>query len=386
MGARLRHALGVLLLAALFLATLFVGAGASSAATLAPQRSSSLSHSAPVSSDRQKKRAASAAAVDGPQMGVMFHCGWTDYTDAQRAAVLDKLRAAGVKWVRIDIGWSSLQEVGRFQLSKWYVDVIDRCANMARARGISVLGILLRTPAWANGGKDVNTPPLDNSDFAWIAQWAADHFRGRIAAWEIWNEPDPAQASWSWAGTPAQYVQLLKAAYPAIKRGDPNALVVFGGTSSNDESFIAAAYANGAAGSFDVMATHPYQAVANAAPEYVGDGRNWWFARLGAVRKLMVRNGDADKPIWFTEFGWSSHENWNGAPNWQLGVTPDQQGQYLVRAIQYTKVHYPYVSNMFWYGERNRTGTDAQNANYGLLTNDLSEKPAYRALKNYLAG
>ena len=100
----------------------------------------------------------------------------------------------------------------------------------------------------------------------------------------------------------------------------------------------------------------------------------------------MVRNGDADKPIWFTEFGWSSHENWNGAPNWQLGVTPDQQGQYLVRAIQYTKAHYPYVSNMFWYGERNQTGADPQNANYGLLTNDLSEKPAYWALKNYLAG
>ncbi|HMJ00640.1 MAG TPA: cellulase family glycosylhydrolase [Gaiellaceae bacterium] len=321
-----------------------------------------------------------------PDTGVAFHCGWSDYTDAQRATVLDKLQAAGVKWVRIDVGWSSLQEVGRNQLSQWYVDTIDRCVDMARARGINVLAILFRTPSWANGGQGVQVPPLDNADFAWIAHWAADHFRGRVSAWEMWNEPDPAQSSWSWSGTALQYVSLLRAGYPAIKAGDPNATVVFGGPSSNDESFIAACYAAGAHGYFDVMATHPYQAISDTPPESAPDSRNWWFARLGAVRDLMVQNGDGNKPIWFTEFGWSSHDNWQGVQNWQRGVTLAQQGDYLVRAIEYAKAQYPYVTNMFWYDERNQTGTDIQNANFGLLTNNLTEKPVYWTLKTYLTG
>lgn len=319
-----------------------------------------------------------------PDFGVNFHCGWSDYTDQQRIQVLDRLQAAGVKWVRIDMGWSSLQETGRGQLSQWYVDVLDRCVDLARAHGLNVLGMLFRTPSWANGGQGVNVPPLDMSDFAWIAHWAADHFAGRVQAWEIWNEPDPN--SYFWSGTAGQYVDLLRAAYPAVKSGDPNALVIFGGPAWNDTAFISAAYAAGAKGNFDVMAVHPYQAIGNLAPEQVGDNNTWWYSRVDSVHDVMVANGDGDTKVWFTEFGWSSHANTDGLPNWQLGVTEAQQGDYLVRAIEYAKAHYPYVTNMFWYDERNEANTDIQNANYGLLTNDLTPKPAYAALQAYLTG
>jgi hypothetical protein len=314
----------------------------------------------------------------------MFHCGWSDYSDSQRVQVLDKLKAAGVTWVRMDVGWSSLEEAGRGVLSQWYVDRVDGCINLARARGINVLAMLWATPAWANGGQTRNVPPTDAADYGRIAKWAAAHFRGRVAAWEIWNEPDPAQSSWSWRGNAAQYVSLLKAAYPAIKAGDGSAQVVFGGTSSADESFARSAYDAGAQGYFDVMAVHPYQAIADTPPEQVGDNRNWWFARVDALHQVMVANGDGNKPVWFTEFGWSSHETASGAANWQRGVSDAQQGDYLVRAFKYASGHYPWVKKMFWYTERNQTGVDIQNANYGLLRYDLSEKPSYQALKAYL--
>src|SRR5437764_1963845 len=45
-----------------------------------------------------------------PSFGVNFHAMWSDYSDAQRTAVLDRLQAAHVRWVRIDIGWSALEE------------------------------------------------------------------------------------------------------------------------------------------------------------------------------------------------------------------------------------------------------------------------------------
>jgi hypothetical protein len=96
---------------------------------------------------------------------------------------------------------------------------------MASARRLKVLGLLFRTPGWANGGR-VSASPTDMADYAWIATWAANRYRGKGTGVEIWNEPDPYQDFW--AGTPSQYAQLLKRRYPAIKAGD-RALVVFEG-------------------------------------------------------------------------------------------------------------------------------------------------------------
>jgi polysaccharide biosynthesis protein PslG len=100
----------------------------------------------------------------------------------------------------------------------------------------------------------------------------------------------------------------------------------------------------------------------------------------------MKVNGDGDKPIWFTELGWSSHPNTGDEPNWDRGVTPQQQADYAIRAIQLVRSRYPYVTNMILYNERNRATGDVQLDNYGILHRDLSEKPVYTALRSYLSG
>jgi polysaccharide biosynthesis protein PslG len=326
---------------------------------------------------------ARAAAPVPPSFGVQFHATWSDYTDAQRVAVLDKLKAAGVTWIRVDLGWASLQEYGRNSFSKWYVDLADSVVNAARARGLHVLGTLWSTPAWANGGRGTNVPPSDVNDYARIASWAAAHFHGRVEAWEVWNEPNLTDF---FTGDAAAYARLLRAAYPAFKRADSKALVVFGGPSANDTAYLARAYSAGVRGSFDVMATHPYQGIADAPPEKPDDGTKYTLSHVRAVRDLMVKQGDSAKPIWFTEFGWSSHANWSGVENWNRGVTPQQQGDYLVRTIRYVKANFPYVTNMFWYNERNLSTGTPQLDNYGLLDRSLSPKPAYLALQAQLTG
>ncbi len=323
-----------------------------------------------------------SSAAAAPAMGSQFHCNWSNYTDAQRGAVLDRLAGAGVTWTRIDIGWDAIQPQRGARLSSWHIDLADRCVDMARARGLRVLGMLHMTPGWANGEQGTNVPPTDVGDYAWIAGWAARHFRGRIAAWEVWNEPNLADF---WAGDVVDYVALLRAAYPAFKQGDPQARVVFGGVAYNDDAYIRKAYAAGAKGSFDVLATHPYQGRGDLRPEAPDDGTIWRLSHLPAVRKVMVANGDGGKPIWFSEFGWSAHGNWSGIPSWQRGVSLQLQARYLVRALEYIK-RYPYVTQTFWYAERNRTDSNVQANNYGLLYRDLTPKPAYHALQDYLTG
>jgi hypothetical protein len=316
----------------------------------------------------------------GPAIGVQFHCTWNHYTDAERRTVAARLAAAGVKSVRIDLGWSSFQPHRRRHIDRWYTRLADRCVNLARAQGMEVLATILWTPNWANGGRGATTPPRRVSDFARFARWAARHFRGRVAAWEIWNEPEGANF---WRGTPARYVRMLRAAYPAIKAGDANAKVVFAGNSDDSPGWLAAAYRAGAKGAFDVMATHPYRG--DGPPDAVGSDA-WLLVHGSRLHSVMARHGDSAKPIWVTEFGWSAHDNPPGTPSFRRGVTLEQQAQYLVRAVAVMRLRYPYVEKAFWYKDATRPADDRHHAGYGLLRADLSPRPVYSALRSLLAG
>jgi polysaccharide biosynthesis protein PslG len=325
--------------------------------------------------------AAAAQSADIPTFGVQFHALWWDYTDEQRIALLDKLDAAGIRSVRIDVSWPSLQP-RRDTVAGWYVELLDFVVDAARARGIDVLATLYRTPGWANGGSSSNVPPLEREDYAWIANWLADHFRGRVGAWEVYNEPD---SDTFFAGTPQQYAAILMAAYPAFKSGDPAADVVLGGPANQDPIWLEAVYQAGARDSFDVMAVHAYMSPSDLPPE-TDNGTIWTLAATSMTLQLMQRYGDGGKEIWLTEYGWSAHANTGNEQNWHRGVTRKQQADYLVRSLVYLGANRPYVTKVFWYNERDRETGHPHEDGFGLLDRDLSEKPAYVAVKAFLTG
>jgi hypothetical protein len=324
----------------------------------------------------------SATGIKIPAPGVQFHGMWSDYTWEQRLDVLDKMAAAGMKWVRVDMGWGSFQESGPDSYSQWYIDRADQVVDEARKRGLNVLATIWWTPGWANGNAGRETPPTNPDDYGRFAGWVANHFKGRVAAWEIWNEPNDGFFN----GTAADYAELLKAAYPAIKASDPSSQVVFGGPTHNDSAWIKKVYEAGGAGNFDVMATHPYTGPADAPPEGPDDGNMWTMAHVETIYKLMKQWGDGDKKIWFTEFGWSTHPTAQGAPNWMRGVTLEQQAEYMIRALKFIGESFPYVTNVFWYNERNTNSGNVHVDNFGLLYRDLTPKPAYHAVKAFLVG
>lgn len=313
-----------------------------------------------------------------PMVGVNYHGIWDYATDADRDIVLAKMAAAGIEWVRLDMCWCSLQNGGPGPFNAGYLARADTAVDAARSRGLSVLAVLYGTPGWANGGKPFNDPPANPDDFGAVAESLAAHFQGRVDAWEVWNEPNLAHL---WTGTPEQYGALTRAAYPRFKSGDPEAQVVFGSTSGNDDGWLARAYAAGAAGHFDVLSTHPYQGVTDAPPELPDTGHIWWFTHVAAVRSLMVANGDAGKEIWLTEFGWSAHDDPLEGPN---GVTQEEQADYLIRTFDLVRRSYPFVTSVFWYNERDTISGNLREDNFGLLRRDHSEKPVYAVLRDYL--
>jgi hypothetical protein len=315
-----------------------------------------------------------------PALGAHFHALWSDYTDDERRVVLDKLAAAGVRWIAIDVGWAAVESVpGR--LSQWQINRLSRAVNLARARGLKVEVMLWRTPSWANGGLSPEVAPLSADGFGRFAGMLAARFKGRVSAWQIWAEPNSPHA---FTGSADDYVELLRASYPRIKAADPKALVVLGAPSLNDVSWLEGVYAAGASPYFDVMATNPYLVPADAPPETPDDGTPGSISAVARVKQLMDAQGDGDKPVWFTEYGWSAHVNTGIEEAAKRGVTPEQQADYLVRSVRYVAERYPYVKTMIWYASRDTVTGDTHNDSFGLLTHGLSEKPAYRALKALL--
>ena len=310
---------------------------------------------------------------------------WSSYRDDQRKAVLDTLSAAGIRTVRLDVSWAMLQPSDAASFDPWGVGFVDRVIAMCNARDVTPLITLWLTPRWANGNRGERALPTDPIDYARVARWAADRYAGRVLGWEVWNEPN--SQDFLAGADPAGYTDLLRAAYPAFHQGDPTTTVVFGGVQYNDDAWIARAYAAGARGSFDVMATHPYQGVANLPPATPDDGTIWTLTHAAAVHRLMVEHGDGGKPLWFTELGWSTHANPAGTPHYALGVSEAAQAAYLTETIRLIRTTMPYVTGVYWYAERDTpAGTGIHNQNYGLLRADHSAKPILAAVTAFTLG
>jgi hypothetical protein len=288
----------------------------------------------------------------------------------------------GAGWVRIEFRWNEAEPSSKGSYDANIIARYDRAIDTARAAGAKVLVFVNGAPRWASGSRHPMMKPQNPADYADFMRFVAARYTGRVSAWEVWNEENTSRF-WPSGPSPAAYVPLLKAAYPAVKAADPSALVVFGGVSQNDYSFIEGAYAAGAKGYFDVMAVHPYPGPNPPEAVWHEGGRIGPTAFTGfrEVRSSMLARGD-DKPIWLTEFGWSTTttEAW--------GVTHAQQADYLTRAYKLLE-SYPYVAIAYWYNLRNNfwdDDADTWETQLGLMRTDFSHKPSYAAFKSYQPG
>ncbi len=97
--------------------------------------------------------------------------------------------------------------------------------------GIDLVVRIDHQPEWTGGGFPTNGPPDNMQDLNDFLSAMATRYKGRIRAYEIWNEPNLAR---EWGGKlpdPGQYAKMLKGAYSAIKTVDPDAMVMSAGLS-----------------------------------------------------------------------------------------------------------------------------------------------------------
>lgn len=181
----------------------------------------------------------------------------------------------------------------------------------------------------------------------------------------MWNEPNLAR---EWGNVPpnaAEYTRLLASANNGAKMADPSVVVLAAGLSPTetndadavpDDVFLQRMYDAGAKACFDVLGVHApgFKAPPEMSPDQVaadpnyGGHRLFTFRRVEDLRNVMVRNGDAGKQVWLTEFGWTS-DTVHPAYSWHA-VSEQQKADYLVRAYQYARANWPWIGVMCVWG------------------------------------
>lgn len=319
-----------------------------------------------------------AARPDSP-FGVNGHVA-SRYGIYQRQQVpLDVMAAHNVSWDREEFRWDMVNPAP----GRWDWGFTDELVAKAEARGINILGLLVYSVGWASpaAGVGSNQPvfsmPANLDAYRTYVQTVVSRYRGRVKAWEVWNEPNHS-AFWQPNPSAGEYAKLLQVASSAIRTADPDAKVVIGGVSGADTAFLGEVVAVAGWNSFDIVAAHPYVAPRSPERGYLADGE---LARLQA---FIDRHGGG-KPIWATEIGWPSSR----PGHWGVG-DPIVQANYLVRGMVQAAAS-PRVERVFWYNWRN-DGTDPNRDedNYGLVANDWrTPKPAavaFRTMSERLDG
>ncbi len=255
----------------------------------------------PVESDRVAPLAVSASTLGFADSQVFF------YNDDQIAQTVQRWVANNIHTVRIGIPWAGVEATkGTFDWTR-----ADRVVAAAAAANISIICAITSSPLWAaaTGALPPHGRPASPDAYGVFTAQVAQRYKGRIAAYEIWNEPNGI-IGYRPFPDPAGYTELLKAAYPRIKAVDPSVTVLggvlgsgktWGAFTINPVTFLSKMYAAGAAPFFDALSYHPYSYNMKFSDGmYQSDSP---LDQLVRLRQTMLANNEGAKTIWVTEFG-----------------------------------------------------------------------------------
>ncbi len=176
---------------------------------------------------------------------------------------------------------------------QWQFERLDHYVSLAQHHGTRLLLPLGMTPAWASARSQVAAEPRNVEDWRTYVRTVVSRYKGRIQAYEIWNEPNLTDF---WTGTTDQMLTLTKEASQIIYSLDPQAIVVSPSATADFGIPWLAEFLKKGGGQFvDVIGYHFY--VCPNSPEEM-------LPLIQRVRQVISENGLANKPLWNTETGW----------------------------------------------------------------------------------
>ncbi|MDP2726880.1 MAG: hypothetical protein Q8P59_05005, partial [Dehalococcoidia bacterium] len=289
-------------------------------------------------------------------------------------------QAAGARWERLSFWWNQIQPGGP---QEWRTDkvVSDQQIDGELRRGMTLVGLLGNPPDWAtrNGSVPQNLSLSYADPQNYWGRFVRDmvkRYAGRINYWIIWNEPDiDAGNSWStWAGSEEEYYQLLKTAYIAAKAANPDAQIIFGGTTYWTDAV------NGRKLFLERVLERAVLDPTSRANNYYFDivdlhiySKSWDMYDIPmAYREVLDRYG-TQKPLWIGE---ANVVPWNDPaapmPPGGYRATLDEQASFTIQGLALALAAGVERISIFKMTDGPLTNGEA----YGLVRNDGSTRPA----------
>ncbi|GGF23000.1 cellulase family glycosylhydrolase [Williamsia phyllosphaerae] len=312
---------------------------------------------------------AAAPAAQPSTLGVASIATLADRTPAGYRTEAAAIRAVHARWIRIVVNWNELEPApGQFAWAR-----IDGAVEAARASGLSVLALLAGpAPPWAAVPPySASSIPADNTVAAASASVIARRYGSRIAAWEVWNEPNLA-TSWT-TPDPVAYARYFRAVAAALHAASPGTTVLLGGLSTNPGGypigdFVDATVRTLGGRGFDGVALHPYTFPYPPTADPLRREQS-----VPAVRGILDRAGRRDAKIWVTEFGQPTGDSF-------AGVSEAKQADFIASGLTFFRSQ-PRMGPIFLFTSRDWS-TDPTNSelNFGLYRFDWSPKEIARRL------
>jgi len=221
-------------------------------------------------------------------------------------------KKAGVTWYRDwTLKWHDLEP----SQGEYHWDIGDVQIDRVLAEGARLMALM---PPYPSTKWNTTAPPEAAAtgraprELAWAAKDPADlgkfiqnavgHYKDRVRVWEFLNEPIythyalPARPG---GYEPADYVRLLKVAYAAMHRADPNCKVI-AGIGSSPRRLTKEVIDAGCLENCDIFVLHIYPGGNELSPES-------FIPQSDALLGYMKEHGRA-KPIWVTEFSYYAED------------------------------------------------------------------------------
>ena len=321
--------------------------------------------------------------------------------------MLRMIREAGFVWLRQEFPWEDLEVTGRgqFDWAKY-----DRIVERTAAHGLRLMVRLSNPPAWSRADPQAGdlAPPDDLQDFVNYAAAVAQRYRGRITHYQVWNEPNIFPEWGNDFVDPARYTELLCRTYAALKRVDPDIVVVNaaiaptisldGYEGFSDLIFLQEIYDHGGGGCFDVLSAQGYGLFSGPTDRRLR-ATSVNAARHTYYRDIMVRNGDAHKPIWLSEAAWNATLDAE-LPRGEIdaysrfgNVTQEQAARYMPMLYERAQQEWPWVGNiMYWFFTRKDPFEADQSWYYFRMVEPdyqperprFTPLPVYHAVRDYI--
>jgi hypothetical protein len=218
------------------------------------------------------------------------------------------------------------------QKGRWDFSRIDQYVAIAESHGVEVLLPLGLSPTWASArpaersgyGPGNAAEPAEVANWRGYVQQVATRYKGRIHAYEIWNEPNLPDF---FSGSPETMLQLAREAYQTLKRVDGTVVVVSpSATGASGVAWLDRYLKLGGSAYSDVIGFHFY--VTPAPPEAMVD-------LAQKVRRVMAKDGVANRPLWDTEAGWFIENRLTkvrpGKGSFSRVLTLDEASAYVAR-------------------------------------------------------